>query len=597
MNMEFDIRKYLRLVKRWWWLLLVGAMIPMAVSYYFAAQKPDQYQAKATIMVGTSVFQDPDPDTRQMDLSSTLSAAYAEFVRQGPVTEAVIDRLGLQRTPERLATQIGTVIRSGAQLLEIYVTDTNPEAAALIANALADELVRRSPASGGSDPEQQEFIRSQLQELQQKIANTGQQVDELTSSLSELTSAVEIQDAQERIDALEQVKSTYQTTYANLLDSYSQESPNVLSIFEPASVPQWPIPRKTNLIVAVAGAAGFGLGLSAIFLMEYMDTSLRWEGSGAQSVLGLPVLSAVPSAPRKRAMLSSNPSDAMAESIRAMRANISLMRPEQPLRTLLLTSPGILEGKSFVLANLAVVMASGGKRVIAVDADMRRPKLHELFDRPNVAGLAEVFADHQGDEENSWSIPLQETDFDNLLLLSAGRPPADPVALLTSPRFPALLETLKNQADVILIDSPPVLGPLDATVLATVCEGTVMVVSAGLTKQELIQQAKDRLLRQEDVNLLGLAVNRAKLNNSYYACRPNRRSDRRDVESKRRKKGSDAGPLGLGEAAERLGVSKAVARRWCKSGQLPASKSWLRWRIKEEDLQAAIEEMVRIEEV
>lgn len=582
--MDREIRKYLRPVKRWWWLLMVGAVIPMVVSYYFASQQPELYQAKATILVGTSIFQDPDPDPRQLNLSNTLAAAYAELLRQGPVTEAIVERLGLDRTPGQLAGQIGTRIYSGAQLLEIQVTDTNPEAAALIANALADELIRRSPASGGSDPEQQEFIRRQLEELQAKIESLGRQIGELTAALSELTSAAEIQDAQERIDALEQVKSLYQSTYADLVNSYSADSPNVLSLFDPAVVPQWPIPSKAKLIVAVAGAAGLGLALGAIFLMEYLDTSLRWEGDGVQSILELPVLGTVPQVSRKDALSSSNPLSPVAESVRTIRANIFLMRPDHSFRTLLLTSPGDSEGKSFVLTNLAIVLASAGNRVIVVDADMRRPSLHELFDRPNVTGLADVLSNHEIGGENSLSVPLQTTDFDNLYLLSAGRPLADSTTLLTSPRFLDLLEFLKGQGDAILIDSPPVLGPPDATVLATRVEGTILVVSAGLTRSVLARQARDRLLAQQGVNLLGLTVNRAKMNGSYYYHTP----DRGGEEPKRRK--GDEAWLTLGEAAARLGISKDQARRWCKSGRLPAVRKGLWWRVDAAKLKRMLED-------
>ena len=579
------IRQYLRLVRRWWWLLVVGAIIPTAVSYYFASQQPDLYQAKAMIMVGTGL-QDPDPDPYQLNLSRTLAAAYAELVRQGPIAEAVIERLGLKRTPGELAAQIGTRIYSGAQLLEIQVTDTNPEAAALIANSLADELIRRSPASGGNDPEQQDFIRNQLEELQSKIESVNGQINDLTTSLSELTSAAEIQDAHDRIAALEEVKSTYQATYADLIASYRAESPTALSLFDPAVVPQWPIQSKTKLIVAVAGAAGLGLALGAIFLMEYLDTSLRWEG-GVQSILELPVLGAIPQVSRREALSSGNPLSPVAEGVRALRSSIFLMRPDRPFRTLLLTSPRALEGKSFVLANLAVVLASAGNRVILVDADMRRPSLHELFDQPNVAGLADVLSDHRADGEGALSVPLQETDFDNLLLLPAGRPPVDPATLLTTPRFLALLESLKEQGDVILIDSPPVLGPPDALVLATMIEGTILVASAGLTGRELIQQARDRLRAQQGVNLLGLAVNRAKLDGSYRDYS----SNREDREPRRRRGDGDEAWLTLGEAAARLGISKDQARRWCKSGRLPATRKWLLWwRVESDRLERMLED-------
>ncbi|MDY7080685.1 MAG: polysaccharide biosynthesis tyrosine autokinase [Chloroflexota bacterium] len=567
------IRQYLRVITRWWWLLVVSAVIPMAVSYYFASQQQDLYQAKVTIVVGASVFQDPDPDQTQMRLSNTLAAAYAELLRQGPVTAAVIERLGLERSPERLAEQIGTRIYSGAQLLEIQVTDSNPEAAALIANALADELIRRSPASGKNDPEQQEFIRSQLEELQVKIAGVSEQINDLTASLSELTSAAEIQDTQERIAAFEDVKSTYQSTYADLLNSYQAESPNVLSLFEPAVIPQWPIPSKAKLIVAVAGAAGVGLALGAVFLMEFMDTSLRWEGEGVQSILDIPVLGAVPQVSRRDTLSSDNPLSPVAEGVRAVRASIFLMRPDNPFKTLLLTSPGAAEGKSFVLANLAVVLASAGNRVIAVDADMRRPSLHELFDLPNITGLADVLGDYgvEGDGGDSLSVPLQETDFDNLLFLPAGRPPVDPATLLTSSRFPALLEFLGDQGDVVLIDSPPVLGLPDATVMATLVDGTILVASVGITRRELVQGARDRLLTQQGVNLLGLTVNRAKLDGSYYYAHPGR--------GEHGEADGDEEWLTLGEAAARLGISKDQARRWCKSGRLPAVRKGLRWQV------------------
>jgi len=588
MNMDGEIRKYLGLVKRWWWLLVVSAVVPVAVSYYFASEQPDLYQAKATIMVGTSL-QNPDPDLWQINLGNTLATAYAELVKQGPVVEAVIETLGLKRTPGQLAAQIGTRLYSGAQLLEIQVTDTNPEAAALIANALADELIRRSPASGGNDPEQQEFIRGQLEDLRVKIEGVSEQVNDLTTSLSEFTSAAEIQEAQSRIAALEGVKSTYQVAYVGLLDSYSAESPNVLSLFDPAVVPQWPIPSKARLIVAVAGAAGLGLALGAVFLMEYLDTSLRWEGDGVQSIQELPILGAIPKMPRKRRLWSSNPLSPIAEGVRKVRTSIFLMRPDQPFRTLLLTSPGSAEGKSFVLANLAIVLASAGNRVIVVDADMRKPSVHTMFDQPNAIGLADVLSDHGdgGDGEDSLSVPLQETGFDNLYLLSAGRPPADPVTLLTSPRLPELLEFLKDQGDVILIDSPPVLGPPDATVLATLVEGTILVVSAGLTKRELVRQARDRLRAQPEVNLLGLTVNRVELNGSYYYYNPAQES--REPRRKRKRRNGDEAWLTLGEAAACLGVSKSRARRWCKSGRLLAARRGLWWRVEPDGVERLLE--------
>jgi len=583
------IREYLRLIKRWWWLLVVSVVIPMGISYYFASQQTPLYQARVTIMVGTNL-QNPDPDRGQMDLSNTLAAAYAELVRQGPIVEPVIEMLGLARTPDQLAAQISTWVHSGAQLLEIMVTDANPEAAALIANALADALIRRSPASGGSDPEQQDFIRGQLEELQAKIRSISDEINTLTASLSGLTSAAEIQGVQDRIAALEEVKSLYQTSYASLFDLYRAESPNVLSLFDPAVVPQWPIPRKTKLVVGVGGIAGLGLALCVTFLIEYLDTSVRWERDGARAVLELPVLGAIPQVSRKRATLLGDVPGPVIESIRAMRADIFLMRPDHPFRTLLFTSPGDGEGKSFVLVSLATVLAVAGQRVIVVDASLRRPRLHEFFDRPNITGLADVLGDGKASDPLA-PIPLQETDVENLYLLSAGRSLADPAALLTSTRFPVLMASLMEQGDVVLVDSPPVLGPPDATVLATLVEGTVLVVSVGFTKRESVQQAKDRLLGQQGVNLLGLAANRIKLRSGHDDS-----SAGSPGAAKHKKKAGDGNWLTLREAAECLGISEGQARRWCESGRLSGTKKGLGWRVDAEKLERAFSRVPDSEE-
>jgi capsular exopolysaccharide synthesis family protein len=584
-------RQYVKVILRWWWLLVISVIIPVGISYYFVSREPDLYQARATVVVGANIFQDPDPDRREIDLSGTLAAAYAELVKKRAVLEPVIERLDLNRSPDGLARQVSTNIRANAQLLEIQVTDTNPEAAATIANAIADELVRRSPTSEENRPEQQAFIESQLAELEPKIEDLTEQINELTVSLGDMTSAAEIQETEERINALDQVKSRYQSIYAELLSVSRSESSNELSVFERATVPQRPISNNRPFVMAISGAAGLGLALGAILLMEYLDVSLRWEQSDTNTVLDLPVLAAIPQVSKKETRSPSNGLSPVAESVRAMRSRLYLMRPDDFYKTLLLTSPGTLEGKSFIVSNLAAVLASGGHRVIVVDADMRRPTQHEIFDRPNIMGLSDILSHRsfQGADAAA-PIPLQETEFDNLFLLSSGRPPTDPAALLTSTRFPALLQRLEDQGDIILVDSPPILTAPDATIIATHVEGTILVLSTGFTKRTEGRQAKERLLSQQGVNLLGLTVNHVKNGNKYYYT-----SDHAVKKRwwRRWGKGSEDGAIPLSEAAARLGISRRQARRWCKSGRLSATRRWLLWwEVDEEDLDRVIEATV-----
>lgn len=588
MNGE-SARRYLRLILPWWWLIVLSAIIPAAISYRLVSEQPDLYQARAIVIVGPGVLRDPNPERGEFDLSNTLAAAYAELLTQRSLLEPVIDELGLETDPENLAKQITTRIRSGAQLLEIQVTDTNPEAAAVIANRLADELIRRSPTSEQNTPEEQAFIESQLEDLETKIEKTRAEIDELSDSLAELSSAVEIQETEDQIEALEVVESRYQDTYARLLSVSQEKSPNEVSLFEPALEPTSPLPRRTELITGIAGMAGLGLALSAVVLMDYLDTSLRWHADGGEMALDLPVLGVVPKVSITGPIRRRNALGPAAEGARAIRSKLFLMRPNDFFNSLVLTSPGESEGKSFVLANLAVALASQDKLVVAVDGDMRRPSLHELFDRPNLRGLADVLAENNADPGDSSSIPLQKTDFDGLYLLSAGRPPTDPAGLLTGSGFHTVLNTLKEEGNVILIDSPPVLGPPDAAIISTQAEGAILVVSAGITKRQLAQQARDLLREQREINLLGLVVNRADIGGSYHYYNSMREDEetrwKQWIEEhvgvewwqKWRTAYVEDGHLTLGKAATRLGISKRQARRWCRGGRLDATRRWLFW--------------------
>ncbi len=597
--MEIDLRRYLMVVKRWWWLLIIGAIVPAVISYYFISKQPTLYQARVTLMVGTTL-QSSNPDTRAMQTSHTLAQAYAELVRYRPITEAVIQRLGLERSHEALAHQIVAWVRPNANLLEIRVTDYNPKAAVMIANALAEELIRQSPGSRqGQRQQQQEFIKQQLDELEEKIEKKKAEIAELNDSLADLTSAAEIADTMARIEALEQVASTYRTQYAALLQSYMGDSVNVLSIVEPAVEP-WAVGGKAKMIVAISAGAGLALALGAAFLIEYLDDTVHWDGGRQRALDGLPVLGAVPKmSNRRRTWAAANRFRySEIEAIRNLRTNIFLSTPGTSLDTILVTSPEIGEGKSFTVANLGLTIAVTGMRVVLVDADLRSPALHEMFDRPNVAGLSDLLGGEATIPESWPPAELQPTGVNNLFLLSSGRPPDDPAALLVSPRLPALLEALKKYADVVILDSPPTLIAPDAAILASIVDGTVLVVGEGQTSNGAVAKAQVLLTSRNGVNLLGVAFNRVKLDKAYAYYSRYHDDGRgpvtrlRGLVTRWRRQEPEERPLvSLGEAAERLGISKSMARRWCKEGRLPAHKSRLRWWVKREDLDKLVESL------
>jgi capsular exopolysaccharide synthesis family protein len=208
------------------------------------------------------------------------------------------------------------------------------------------------------------------------------------------------------------------------------------------------------------------------------------------------------------------PMSPASEAYRNLRMNLQFAALDKKLRTLLVTSPGPGEGKSTTLANLAVTMAQLEQRVIMVDADLRRPCLHQLFDLKNDSGLTTMMVEDQALD----SPPLQNSTQKGLQLIASGPLPPRPSDLLGAKRMETVIEKLLAQADILLFDAPPIMAVTDAVILATKVDGVLLVVSAGETKREHVQQALERL-NKVNAHILGTVLNNVALDSSlrgYY---------------------------------------------------------------------------------
>jgi len=170
----------------------------------------------------------------------------------------------------------------------------------------------------------------------------------------------------------------------------------------------------------------------------------------------------------------------------------------------MLTSAGPAEGKSTTTANLAVVYAQTGAKVLIIDADMRKPTLHQTFNLSNQWGLSNVMIGQIRYDE-----AIQRSHIDNLSCLTSGPIPPNPAEMLASKRMAQLLEDLKAEFDHIIIDSPPVIAVTDAQIIASRCDGVVLVVDYGKVKRELAGKAK-QLLEHAQANILGVVINNKK---------------------------------------------------------------------------------------
>lgn len=207
-----------------------------------------------------------------------------------------------------------------------------------------------------------------------------------------------------------------------------------------------------------------------------------------------------------------DPRSPASEAYRTLRTNLSFYSLDEPLQTLVVTSPAPDEGKSTTIANLAVTIAQGGRRAILVDCDLRRPSLHEIFGVGNDAGLTTMVLDESAE------LLLKETGVENLSLLPSGPKPPNPADLLGSRHIDRVFDQLKEQADMILIDAPPVLGVTDAAILGARADGVLLVVNAGKTRREHAERAKE-ILEKARARIVGVTLTDAPLDNSlkgYY---------------------------------------------------------------------------------
>lgn len=197
-----------------------------------------------------------------------------------------------------------------------------------------------------------------------------------------------------------------------------------------------------------------------------------------------------------------DPRSPVSEAYRTLRTNLSFYSLDNPLRSLVVTSPAPNEGKSTTIANLAVTIAQSGRRTILVDCDLRRPSLHDLFGLKAEPGFTDlVLADEM-------ALPLQPTGVDNLWLLAAGAKPPNPADMLGAKKVDQIIARLQEEADMVLFDAPPVMAVTDAAVLGAKVDGVLLVIQAGKTKRDHAERAKETLEKAK-VRIVGVTLTNA----------------------------------------------------------------------------------------
>jgi capsular exopolysaccharide synthesis family protein len=292
------------------------------------------------------------------------------------------------------------------------------------------------------------------------------------------------------------------------------KSTNVF-IVDRAEVPRAPVRPQVRRNVLIASIVALMLGVGLALLLDYLDHTFHGPNE-VQHYLGIPFLGAVGLAsPRigqgeSELVVLKEPRSGVVESLRAVRTNVfySLTEPEE--KALLVTSPGPLEGKTFLTANLAVTIAQMGRRVLVVDADLRKPRLHKLFGKRSEPGLSDLISGHC-----TLCDAVKDTQVENLKLLPSGKIPPNPSEILGSSRMREFMSQLMKHFDFIIFDTPPVLTVTDAAVLAGILDRIIFVFKAEGTTRANAKRAL-RQLQNIHSKVLGVALNQVDFRKERY---------------------------------------------------------------------------------
>jgi polysaccharide biosynthesis transport protein len=299
-----------------------------------------------------------------------------------------------------------------------------------------------------------------------------------------------------------------------------------IALLDPAERPTMPTSPQPLLNLAFGLVLGIALGVGVVAVMEHVDTSLRTPAD-VERVLALPTLGVIPDFRRVNRRERSAPTalpapsggGVAAEVFRTLRTSILFFDPEKPPRTMLVTSSRAGEGKTATVVNLALSLAQQGGRVLLIDADLRKPRCHHALGQEETPGLAELLRGEVQVTEVVRAIPLPGRDTSACLdFVPSGRAATESTELVASGRMRAVLDQLAGAYDIVLVDSPPIFPVADASLLATMVEGVVIVVRGDRTPRHLPREAIARL-RFVQARILGVVLNGVDPHGGEYASR------------------------------------------------------------------------------
>jgi len=521
-----ELRDYLRVLRRRKFTVILCTVLVVGVALTASLLQTPVYRSAAEIVLQSRTTEALFDSNGAQVAGNTSEAVQTQIrILEGKlVRDEVTKKLGT--APDVSASQVGQT-----SVLQVKAESTVSAQAAAVANAYANAYIELRRARAVDE------LLAASQQIQGKIGDLQKQIDDLDNQVSSAAGpqqAAVRQTIAPQKDALVEQQALFKQKIDQLqVDAALKNGgAELVTPASASSAPVRPTPRRTGILALVVGLM---LGVGVAFLLEYLDDSIKTKEDLERSSAGLPVLGLIPlvkdwkDQEETHIISVEDPRSPPAEAYRTLRTSLQFLALDQPMRTLQITSAGAREGKTTTLVNLGVALAGSGLRVVLVDCDLRRPRLHEFFGLESTIGFTSVLLG-----KVPLSSALQQTrGIERLSILGSGPLPPNPSELLSSRRTAEVLTSLQPAADIVLVDSPPVLPVTDPLVLSGRVDATLLITVAGATTRKEVSRAIE-LLRRVDAPLVGTVLNSVSAASSddygysykYYGSRsPERRRE------------------------------------------------------------------------
>jgi capsular exopolysaccharide synthesis family protein len=483
-----ELRDYLRILGRRMQIVLLTTIVTLGTLIAGSLLLPPTYSATTTLRVAVLAvnsiqyadLQYSDRLLNTMAVLATTDSTLTELARQ----------LDIPKPP-----QVSAEIVANTELLRLTVEAQDAPLAQAAANALAAILMESAKQLYAGAGETTERI------LSQQLTSTEQDLTQVRQRYSTLVSAEEMAAARRDIDLKEQAYAALLVDYQKAHTEAMLQS-KALSVVEPAGLPSRPIKPRLALNLALGVILGLGAGIGLAFLLEHMDSRL-YTSEAVEAVAQAHSLVNVPLARGRSRPTLYDTASPQGESFRCLRAMVFGHDYESETKVVHVTSAQPKEGRSTIVANLAVAVAQSGRKVVVVDGDLRSPSLHNIFHLVNAKGLSNALKPELSVDEI-----IQETKIPRLYAITSGPLPVDPPEMLDGKQFATVVVHLARIFDIVILDGPALLTSIDASMIAAVADGVLLTVSLGQTPREALQRACKRLL-DANAKLIGVVVNRA----------------------------------------------------------------------------------------